>query len=43
MDIDPDRLWRWSNDPDGGWRRKLATAVRMGLLDNIDPSGIHKG
>lgn len=37
------RLWRWSNDPDGGWRRKLATAVRVGLLDNIDPSGVHRG
>ena len=37
------RLWRWSNDPYGGWRRKLATAVRVGLLDNVDPSGVHKG
>lgn len=37
------RLWRWSNEADGGWRRKLATAVRVGLLDNIDPSGVHTG
>lgn len=37
------RLWRWSNNPDGGWRQKLAKAVRVGLLDNIDPAGEHRG
>lgn len=37
------RLWRWSNDDAGGWRQKVALAVRKGLLDAIDPSGVHKG
>lgn len=37
------RLWRWSNDPNGGWRQKVAKAVRVGLLDNIDPAGEHHG
>ena len=37
------RLWRWSNDESGGWRQKVALAVRKGLLDAIDPSGVHKG
>ena len=36
------RLWRLSNGP-MGWRRRLATAIRVGLLDAIDPSGIHRG
>lgn len=37
------RLWRWSNDSSGGWRQKVALAVRKGLLDNIDPAGEHRG
>ncbi len=26
-----------------GWRQRLALAIRKGLLDNIDPNGIHRG
>lgn len=37
------RLWRLSNDAGAGWRQKVALAVRVGLLDSIDPSGIHRG
>lgn len=37
------RLWRLSNDDSAGWRQKVALAVRKGLLDAVDPSGIHKG
>lgn len=37
------RLWRLSNDDSAGWRQKVALAVRVGLLDAVDPSGIHKG
>ena len=37
------RLWRLSNGD--GWRRKPALAIRVNLLDSIDPSpsGVHKG
>lgn len=35
------RLWRLSQG--GGWRAKLATAIRSQLLDSADPSGVHKG
>lgn len=27
----------------GGWRKKVCTVIRVGLLDNIDPNGIHRG
>lgn len=37
------RLWRLSNGPDDTWRRRLALAIRRGLLDQIDPEGVHKG
>lgn len=37
------RLWRWSNDSGGGWRQRLAQALRVGLLDAVDPAGIHTG
>jgi hypothetical protein len=36
------RLWRLSNGADG-WRKSVALALRVGLLDSADPSGIHKG
>jgi hypothetical protein len=36
------RLWRLSNGPDG-WRRRFALKARKGLLDSLDPSGIHSG
>ena len=36
------RLWRLSNGAPG-WRQKLALAIRAGLLDSADPSGIHRG
>lgn len=26
-----------------GWRQRLALSIRKGLLDNIDPSGVHRG
>lgn len=35
------RLWRLSNGE--GWRAKVALAIRVGLLDAIDPAGVHKG
>lgn len=34
------RLWRLSNGD--GWRKKVALSIRVGLLDAIDPSGVHK-
>lgn len=37
------RLWRLSNGPDDTWRRRLALAIRRGLLDQIDPEGVHRG
>lgn len=37
------RLWRLSNDPAEGWRQRLALALRSGLLDSVDPSGLHRG
>lgn len=36
------RLWRLSNEsPD--WRQRWALAIRVALLDDIDPQGIHRG
>lgn len=35
------RLTRHSEG--GGWRQRVAVAVRAGLLDNIDPDGVHRG
>jgi hypothetical protein len=26
-----------------GWRQRLALSIRKGLLDNIDPNGVHRG
>lgn len=37
------RLWRLSNDPTAGWRQRWALALRVALLDAIDPSGTHQG
>ncbi|MDN8617013.1 hypothetical protein [Variovorax ginsengisoli] len=34
------RLWRLSNGPPS-WRQRLALKVRKGLLDSIDPRGVH--
>lgn len=36
------RLTRHSENGEG-WRKKLALAIRVALLDNIDPKGIHRG
>ena len=36
------RLWRLSNGPEG-WRKRLATHIRVALLDSADPSGVHEG
>ncbi|MDO9357856.1 MAG: hypothetical protein Q7T70_02540 [Polaromonas sp.] len=36
------RLWRLSNDLDS-WRQRWALAIRVALLDEIDPAGIHRG
>lgn len=36
------RLTRLSGG-EPGWRQKRAERIRMALLDDIDPSGIHKG
>lgn len=36
------RLWRLSNGVDG-WRRRWAMAIRVALLDVIDPEGVHRG
>ena len=35
------RLTRHSDGT--GWRNKVAVAIRMALLDNIDPNGVHRG
>lgn len=35
------RLWRLSNGPPS-WRQRLALKIRKGLLDSIDPSGVHR-
>lgn len=35
------RLWRLSNGD--GWRQKPALVIRVGLLDSIDPEGVHRG
>lgn len=37
------RLWRLSNDSSAGWRCRWAMALRVALLDSIDPSGVHRG
>ncbi len=36
------RLWRLSNGSPS-WRQRLALAIRSGLLDAIDPTGVHRG
>ena len=36
------RLHRLSESGQG-WRKKMATAIRTSLLDNIDPKGVHRG
>ncbi len=36
------RLWRLSQTGTG-WRQQRAIAMRIALLDAIDPSGLHKG
>ncbi|MDM0024066.1 hypothetical protein [Variovorax saccharolyticus] len=36
------RLWRLSNGPPS-WRQRLALKVRKGLLDSLDPDGVHTG
>ena len=36
------RLWRLSNSPIG-WRQRWALAIRVALLDDLDPAGIHRG
>lgn len=36
------RLWRLSNGPPS-WRQRWALAIRVALLDEIDPQGIHRG
>jgi len=35
------RLTRHSEG--GGWRQRVAVAIRTALLDNIDPNGVHRG
>lgn len=35
------RLTRHSEG--GGWRQRVAIAIRTALLDNIDPNGVHRG
>lgn len=37
------RLWRLSNDPAAGWRQRWALALRVALLDSVDPNGVHRG
>lgn len=37
------RLWRLSNDKAAGWRQRLAWALRVSLLDAVDPEGVHRG
>jgi len=36
------RLWRLSNGLPS-WRQRWALAIRVALLDDIDPSGTHSG
>ncbi len=36
------RLYRHSSDADG-WRMRVCLWLRVNLLDEIDPDGIHKG
>lgn len=36
------RLWRHSQESTG-YRQRVAEAVRVNLLDAIDPSGVHRG
>lgn len=36
------RLWRLSN-LGTGYRQKWALAVRVNLLDSLDPAGVHRG
>ncbi|MDQ0082953.1 hypothetical protein J2W35_003312 [Variovorax boronicumulans] len=36
------RLWRLSNGS-AGWRQVWALSIRVALLDEIDPEGIHRG
>lgn len=36
------RLCRLSNGP-AGWQQRWALAIRVALLDEIDPSGTHSG
>lgn len=37
------RLWRLSNGQEAGWRQRMALALRVSLLDAIDPEGAHRG
>lgn len=37
-----ERLWRLSNGLPS-WRQRWALAIRVALLDVIDPEGIHRG
>lgn len=37
------RLYRLSTQDKDDWRKARALALRTGLLDEIDPDGIHKG
>ena len=36
------RLWKLSNGEEG-WRKNLATWIRVQLLDGLDPAGVHRG
>ncbi|MFL9670434.1 hypothetical protein WIX39_026125 [Variovorax sp. AB1(2024)] len=36
------RLWRLSNAPPT-WRQRWALAIRVALLDVVDPAGVHEG
>lgn len=35
------RLWRHSNVEKDSWRKRVALAIRVELLDSIDPRGVH--
>lgn len=37
-----ERLWRHSQESTG-YRQKVAEAIRVNLLDAIDPTGVHRG